>query len=234
MTDQAHPRRRGLAAVAVAAVIAAAVLVLSRTPSSSGAPAQPPVAAASVPAPGVDAVGPATRRHGVPVGWRHDASGATAAAIGDVRTIELVAAVGPLERQDIIRVFTTAAFGPSLTAKTNGQLDDLLFALGARGRTGADLIWHEFPLTARVDAQAPDEMVVEVWSVSLVLVTGGSVARQSWHTETVGLVWQDGDWKVDRWSSQPGPTPGLASEADLSPVPAVQANASWPAVSGRS
>lgn len=226
---------RGLAVTAAVLAIAGAVLLVSHSPATTGAEGLPPTsptAAVAVSAPATDPVGPATHRQGVPVGWRHDTAGATAAATGYVRAGELVAAAGPLERQDIIGAFTTAEFGPTLAAKTNGQLDDLLFELGARGHVASDLTWREFPVAVQVDTNAVDHVTVQVWSVSVTLVAGGSVARQSWHTDTLALVWQAGDWKVDGWATTAGPTPGLTSEADLSPVADVQANATWTPAGG--
>jgi hypothetical protein len=177
---------------------------------------------------GAAPVGPTDRRDGVPVGWRHDAAGAAAAATGYVGAIGVVTAAGPLERRDVIATFTTSSFAPALTARTDSQVDDLLFELGAAGRSAVDLTWAEYPLAEHPDGPVGDRTRVEVWSVSVIAVTGGSVARQVWHTDTLTLVWQDGDWKVDAWASTPGPTPGLGSEADLSPVAAVEANTNWP------
>lgn len=238
MTAHRRPHLGLVMAAAAVLAIAVAMLLVSHSPTTprvEGLPPASPTAAVAVAAPVTDPLGPAAHRHGVPVGWRHDTPGAMAAATGYVRASELVAAAGPLERQDIIGAFTTAAFGPTLAAKTNGQLDDLLFELGARGHVASDLTWREFPLAVHADTTAVDQVSVQVWSVSVILVAGGSVARQSWHTETLTLVWQAGDWKVDGWATTTGPTPGLSSEADLSPVAAVQANATWaPAVSGGS
>jgi hypothetical protein len=225
--------RRALIVVVVAVVVAvlAALLLRSHTDASSPVGELPDSArAAVVPAPvttSADPVGPSAHRHGVPVGWRHDTAGATAAATGYVRAIGLVATAGPLERPDIITTFATPSFGPSLTAKTDGQLDDLLFDLGAAGHTGADFTWCEYPLAVHTDDTSGDRIAVQVWSVSVVVVAGGSVARQVWHTDTLTLVWNDGDWKVDAWATTPGPTPGLGTEVDLSPVAAVEANTAW-------
>src|SRR4051794_16697218 len=122
MTDHGRSRRGLLVAMALVLTIAAATLLVPHspaTPRTQGLPPASPTAAVAVAAPVTDSVGPATHRHGVPVGWRHDPAGASAAATGYVRASELVAAAGPLARQDIIGAFATAAFAPTLTAKTN-------------------------------------------------------------------------------------------------------------------
>jgi hypothetical protein len=68
--------------------------------------------------------------------------------------------------------------------------------------------------------------------VSVLLVTGGSVARQVWHTDTLTMVWRSGDWKADRWRTIDGPTPGLATDADLSPAGSVRGSMGWTSVVG--
>jgi hypothetical protein len=149
--------------------------------------------------------------------------------------VESVATAGPLERGDLIGQFTTPGFGRSLTAKTNEQLDGLLFQLGAGGDRPIELRWGEYPLAVHVQSVSADQVTVTVWSLSVLLVAGGSLARQVWTTNTLTLVWQDNDWKVNRWSSADGPTPGLATDADLSSPSAVETTLGWaPATSGGS
>lgn len=178
-------------------------------------------------------VGRASELYGVPTGWSRDEAGATAAAVAYVTATEAVATAGPLERNDLIRAFCTEAFAPSLVASTNRELDEVLFALGGRGFSPSDLTWYEFPLTAKASVVTDASASVEVWSVSVISVDGGSVARQVWHAETVSLVWQDDDWKVAGWESSPGPTPGLGGEVELSSVTDVGAFAGRSPVDGR-
>lgn len=213
------------------AVVVAAFVITRPTPSADqAAPARTlPILTTVV---GPEPVGPASQHRGVSVGWSRDGAGATAAAIDRVRSIETIATAGPLERSDLIAVLATQRFRELLTASTNRQLDDLLFSLGGRGYAPSDLTWLEYPLTVNVDADTADAATVEVWSVSVVMVEGGSVARQMWHTDTLSLVWQDGDWKVDGWDSTPGPTPGLGSEVELSNLADVDAVGGWQPASG--
>jgi hypothetical protein len=231
MNDRNRGRRRLVTVLAALTAVVVAAVVWHPA-GSSRAHLSVATAMATTPTESQNGVGPAAHRDEVGVGWRHDLAGATAAAASDVQAIELVAVVGPLERNDIIDQFTTSRLGPSLASKTNQELDNLLFELGAQDQITTDLVWREYPLAIHVDSQTPDRVTVEVWSVSVLLVTGGSVARQVWHTDTLTMVWRSGDWKADRWHTTDGPTPGLATDADLSPVDVVRASMGWTSLAG--
>ena len=65
----------------------------------------------------------------------------------------------------------------------------------------------------RLDGFHPAASTISVWRVGIVGSPETVEARQSWRTETVALVWEDGTWKVDAVRSVPGPTPPLAGPA---------------------
>lgn len=153
---------------------------------------------------------------GVPVGWRHDQAGAEAAAAAYVESSVLVAKAGPLARRDVILTLATPDYGPSLVETTNRELDDLLFALGERGLVPADLVWSEYALSVSSERPSADRCVVRVWSVLVLGAKGGSTARQVWRTSTLDLAWLGGDWKVERWTTSPGPFPAPPPEAGAS------------------
>ena len=137
MTEDTRSRRRVVVVVVALVLAVMATLVLRSHAGATRPVEQLPLAAAATTVPvsatGAAPVGPTSRQNGVSVGWRHDPAGAVAAATGYVQAIGLVATAGPLERPDIIDTFTTGSYGPSLIAKTDQQLDDLFFELGATG-----------------------------------------------------------------------------------------------------
>lgn len=65
------------------------------------------------------------------------------------------------------------------------------------------------PLLYRVKAFSQDSAAIELWGV--VLASGPKIEgiRESWITATLRLVWTGGGWRVERQSSEPGPTPAL-------------------------
>jgi hypothetical protein len=65
----------------------------------------------------------------------------------------------------------------------------------------------------RVESYKRSAATVAIWRVGIV-GSGASVQpQQSWRTETVSLVWEQG-WRVTSFASTPGPTPPLPQAAD--------------------
>jgi hypothetical protein len=241
-TPHRHRPRPGWRAAAVVALLAAVALVwwamLHGPTGTDLAPRQTNttiLAISTSAGGGVDGqvlVGPSGRREGVPVGWRHDVAGAEASAAGYVSVTGAVARSGPLARRDMLQTLASRRFAPVLVEQVNGDLNKLLFALGERGANTAGMVWVEYPLAVRSEAAGPDTVRVSVWSVSVFGVRSGSVARQSWRTSELSLVWEDGDWKVDRWTASEGPAPAPPPETPPSTVAAIAETAGWLPVTG--
>lgn len=218
-------------AVAAIAVVAAGSIGLRACNSSAtgqdvGSPAvveAPPV---------VLPVGPAAVVDGVPHGWRHDAEGARAAALAAVSLTGDIATAGFITRSDIIDSIATADYGPALASLSSSQLVDLSVELGDVGVSPSELVWSEIPLTARVVSADDHRAVVEVWAVLVVGVPGVGAPRQAWRTVTVEVAWERGDWRIDGWDTQPGPTPALAANSVVSSVEDIADVISWPTASG--
>ena len=138
-----------------------------------------------------------------------------------------VAKVGPIARRDVMLVLATAAYGPSVVESTNRALDDLLLALGERGLVPADLVWSEYALSVASERPSADHCVVRVWSVLVLGAKGGSTVRQVWRTSTLDLAWSDGDWKVERWTTSPGPFPAPPPEAGASTLAEASEVVGW-------
>lgn len=176
-------------------------------------------------------VGPTRVVRGVPQGWRHDADGARAAAISAVALTGDIVRAGFITRADMIAALATPAFAPELAQDTTAQVEDLVAEIGSDEVVPSELTWLESPLTATVTTPAaadnPDRAEVEVWSVLVVAAPDG-IARQGWRTVTLNLSWVDGDWRIDGWSSRPGPTPALPPLADVADVSDIEATAGWP------
>ena len=73
------------------------------------------------------------------------------------------------------------------------------------------------PVGYRIERYSPDATTIAVWYVGIVGSGATVQPQQSWRTETVGLVWERGGWKVDSFASTAGPTPALTASALESP-----------------
>jgi len=86
-----------------------------------------------------------------------------------------------------------------------------------RAKLGADtvpapvIVLRSVPIGYRVERYKPGRAVVAVWYVGIVGSGATVQPQQSWRTETVSLVWENGAWKVDSFQSSDGPTPPLST-----------------------
>jgi hypothetical protein len=232
-------KRRVGPLVVAAAVVAVMVTAVALVWARSGA--EPPASAAPValveaptPAPVADPAGPTRTDRGMPVGWRHDETGATAAALGYVTASASVAKAGPLSRRDMVLAIATRAYGETLAGEVNTQLEDLFSSTGQQRIDASSLVWAEFPLSSRTTTASGDRANVDVWSVLVFAPSStASVVRQLWRTSTLSLVWEAGDWKVDQWTSVAGPTPAPPTEMNVTRAADVVDEAGWaPAARG--
>ncbi len=95
--------------------------------------------------------------------------------------------------------------------------------LGVETASDPDLLLRTVSVGYRLDGFHPDAATISIWRLGIV-GSGTTVApQQSWRTETVSLVWEDGTWKLDAVRSSPGPTPPLAGPEATPPTELVAA-----------
>jgi hypothetical protein len=220
-------RRSTLIAAIAVTIVAAGSFVLRSHTSTGDQPTSAvdtPGSPTSVPTV-IDAVASSGPR-----GLPRTAAGAEQAAIAAVRMTGSIAKAGFISRADLIRSIASTRFGPMLATSSAAQLGELTTELGAAKIAAADLVWAELPLTSRVTASSDTAATVDVWSVLIVGVHGKGAARQVWRTVTVTLVWERDDWRIDSWTTTPGPTPALAATANISDVTSITNTLGWTAV----
>lgn len=220
-TPRAQARRpfRTLAAAGAAAIVflggmAAGGTLGDRT--SDEAQATPPEATSASQAVGP---GPTADVDGAPAGFARTRDGAQAAAIGYTATLsQRLLYLEPAAAEASVRAAAATASEDALVADTIDALESVRTPL-AEG-TGATW-WIVEPLAVKVEAFSTDRARVSVWLVRVLSRQGVVVPQTSWVTETVELVWEDGDWRLWSDTSTPGPTPVLdgsdlpASSAEL-------------------
>jgi hypothetical protein len=143
-----------------------------------------------------------------------------------------IAKAGFITRGDMIKALSTGRFGPTLASLSAQQLADFLEQVGTDGLTPSEVLWSELPLTARLVHIAAAQAQVQVWSVVVLGAPGVGVPHQLWRTVTVDLAWEHDDWKVDGWSSTPGPTPVLADGTDAASLEDLTTVTGWPRAAG--
>jgi hypothetical protein len=213
------------AAVVVAVVVIGSVALRlhGRTPR----PAVPNTIAATTSGVTPEPTNASTIVSGVAHGWPHSPVGAERAALAAVRLTGPIAKAGFISRADLIRSIASASFGPKLASASGSQLAEMTTELGAAKVAPADLVWSELPMTSRVTGATDAAVTVDVWSVLIVGVPGKGAPRQVWRTVTVTLVWERDDWRIDDWTTVPGPTPALAATAAISDVTAIANTIGW-------
>lgn len=189
-----------------------------------------------VPEAGTTALTPTDSAAGMPLeagrtGGRTEPRGdqAVDAAVAAIRATGRIATAGFITRSDLITSLATERFAPTLVATSAAQLAEMTAELGAAGVSPDELVWEEYPLTARLERLDHGRAVVEVWAVLVVGVPEAGAPRQVWRTVTVSMAREGQAWRVDDWLARPGPTPALAATSAVSDMASIAAVASWPA-----
>ena len=181
----------------------------TRGTQAEAAPAEHPPAA----------TGPTREVDGAPAGFARNRDGAQAAAIAYTATLsQRLLYLEPAAAEAAVRAIAASASVDTITRDVLAGLQAVREPLASG--TGATW-WVVEPLAAKVEAHTTDRARISVWMVRVLSRPGVVVPQSSWVTETVELVWEDGDWRLWSDESTPGPTPVLdgsdlpASAAEL-------------------
>lgn len=213
----------GVIAVAVVLVVGQVVFPGAKPARTAAAPVAPAVAPAAVVPATVVAVSPATAPAGastvvagVPMGFRHDAGGAKAAAGTFAQAYGTLVALDEAGAVAAKRAMATTAVSDALVANMEGKLSALrkVWPVGA-------VSYRVAPLAVRVRMDGPDAAGADVWYVG-VIAAKGIPTYEEWVTETYRLVWERGDWRIaaDTEAAGPRPDPGRQSPASAAELEA--------------
>ena len=209
----ARPAKRVLTlAIAFALTLAVGIAIGTRL-ASTGAPSQHVVIERPEPVTGANqALG---RR--APAASAHTRAGAVASA---ARSITAFGGNGLLEpsrlRALVARIASNAARARLIDAFAEASSQ-------TRTRLGADTVprpvtvLRAAPVGYRIERYSPGATTIAVWYVGIVGSGATVQPQQSWRTETVGLVWERGGWRVDSFASTAGPTPALTASSSEPP-----------------
>lgn len=215
--------------LALLCAIAAAVTGCGVGPTS---PSGPDVGVALPPPPVVPSgsadPGPTRSDDGRPAGFTRDEAGAAAAATSYLSSLHAL-----LEADDDARrqaVDAMAADGSASLVDELSQGFSLLDGMvrDARGANPeARLLLRSVPVAFTVTRFTDSQAEVEVWSLGVLVIEGATLATEVWSTNTVGLVWERGDWRLSAWSRRSGPSPSIAAVEPVAPTELLDAIEGW-------
>ncbi|MCX4097698.1 hypothetical protein [Nocardia sp. alder85J] len=144
--------------------------------------------------------GPTRVLGNVPVGYSRDRSGAATAAVNVVQALAQ-AGSGRIAMDKVVAALVATDPGPALRAS---------IALGSNRAPDSDVL-TVLPAAVSVTAFTDTTAEVSVWTmgVSRASISPGDPVSVTtvWSTDTVELVWQDGDWRAREKTGRVGPTP---------------------------
>jgi hypothetical protein len=187
-------------------------------PATQPVPAAPPGAASSS--------GRGVRGDLVASGFSADPSGAAEAAISYLSTLERLVHTGADDRASALRRMSASDAGRVVQNALDGLATlDALTTEARRIQPDARLVLREAPVAYDVSTTGAGRARVRLWTVAVVLIEGRTEPREAWCTNTVDLVWEDGDWRVAAWGRRPGPVP--TAHADPTPSAAGLDAVNW-------
>jgi hypothetical protein len=83
--------------------------------------------------------------------------------------------------------------------------------LGAGTAPAPVIVLRSVPVGYRIEQFSSSAATVAVWYVGIVGSGATVQPQQSWRTQVVSLVWENGAWKVNSFRSSGGPTPPLST-----------------------
>jgi hypothetical protein len=141
-------------------------------------------------------------------------AGAVAAAARAITAFDGAVLLDPNTlRAAVARVASTASRDRLLAAFEDGARQ-VRNELGTGTVPKPVIVLRSIPAGYRIEHYTPGEAVIAVWYVGIVGSGATVQPQQSWRTQLVTLVWEDGDWKVSSFESNAGPTPPLSGSPE--------------------
>jgi hypothetical protein len=175
---------------------------------NAGGPATPPPSPAPTSVePKPPPVGPAVPfpiKVQLPGGFDQSSAGAIDAAVAYVTAGPALLDMDSADAVGAVRAVAAAATADAQAEELRLRLANLRRALvGGNG----PLRYYQSAIATRVEDFTPASARVAVWHVGVVSKAGIAAPQAGWAISVVELVWEAGDWKLERETVSPGPAP---------------------------
>jgi hypothetical protein len=145
-------------------------------------------------------------------------AGAVAAAARSITAFDGDVLLEPVRLRAVVGRIASAASRARLIEAFDQASAQTRAKLGADTVPKPVIVLRSVPIGYRVEAYSADAATVAVWYVGIVGSGATVQPQQSWRTQIVTFVWEDGAWKVSSFASSAGPTPPL-STAEIAEPP---------------
>jgi hypothetical protein len=145
-------------------------------------------------------------------------AGAVAAAARSITTFDGDVLLEPVRLRAVVGRIASAASRARLIEAFDQASAQTRAKLGADTVPKPVIVLRSVPVGYRVEQFSAGAATVAVWYVGIVGSGATVQPQQSWRTQIVTLVWEDGTWKVSSFESSAGPTPPL-STAEIAEPP---------------
>jgi hypothetical protein len=138
-------------------------------------------------------------------------AGAVASAAHAITAFNGDVLLDPSRLQRVVGQIASAESRAQLIAAFEQASAETRSKLGAGTVPAPVIVLRSVPVGYRLERFSSDRATVAVWYVGIVGSGATVQPQQSWRTEVVSLVWENGAWKVSSFRTADGPTPPLST-----------------------
>jgi hypothetical protein len=147
---------------------------------------------------------------GVPARFARTEAGAVAAAAAFVCTGQVLLDMDPIGAERAVRRMAAAETADRQVSDILAKLHTARNALA--GGTGP-ITFRQAAVAWKLESYAPERARVAIWNVGVLSRHDVAPPQAGWAISTFDLVWERGDWRIERETIVPGPAPILNDSA---------------------
>jgi hypothetical protein len=138
-------------------------------------------------------------------------AGAVVSAARSITAFDGDVLLHPTRLRAVVARIASTDSRAELTAASDEASAQTRAKLGAGTAPAPLIVLRSVPVGYRIEQFSKSGATVAVWYVGIVGSGATVQPQQSWRTQVVSLVWENGVWKVNSFRSSAGPTPPLST-----------------------